>query len=134
MIFKMKVAKKGAFMITITINLSSSKVRCGPSTIYWKLRQIFNQEIKLVVFPGLHIFSSGLENHCFVLFCQEIAQNIVDSWWVSGADQQYNECILLKFETWDGSHLLLIISAILRFNFFMFTFKTVFFIDFSCFS
>ena len=58
MIFKMKVAKKGAFMITITINLSSSKVRCGPSTIYWKLRQIFNQEIKLVVFPGLHIFSS----------------------------------------------------------------------------
>ena len=90
--------------------------------ISWKLWQIFNREIKLVVFSAFQ----NLENHCFVLFCQEIAQNIVDSWWVSGADQQYNECILLKFEIWDGSHLLLINSAILSVNFFMFTFKAIF--------
>ena len=92
--------------------------------ISWKLLQISNREINLVVFPALHIFQTGMENHCFVLFCLEIAQNT--PWWVSGADWQYNECILLKFEIWDGSHLLLINSAILSVNFFMFTFKAIF--------
>ena len=33
-IYKMKVSKKGAFMITITINFSSSKILCGPSMMY----------------------------------------------------------------------------------------------------
>ena len=34
MICKMKVPKKGAFMITITINFSSSKMLCGLSMMY----------------------------------------------------------------------------------------------------
>ena len=95
--------------------------------ISWKLRQISNCEIKLVVFTALHIFRSDLENHCYVLFlpgnCSK--QVLLGSWWVSGADRKYYECILLKFDIWDGSHLLLIIFAIFSVNFFMFTFKTI---------
>ena len=36
--------------------------------INWKLRHISNRDIKLVVFPALHIFRSGQENHCFFFF------------------------------------------------------------------
>ena len=95
--------------------------------ISWKLRQISNCKIKLVVFTALHIFRLDLENHCYVLFlpvnCSK--QVLLGSWWVSGADRKYYECILLKFDIWDGSHLLLIIFAIFSVNFFMFTFKTI---------
>ena len=34
MIYEMKVSKKGAFMITITIIFSSSIIVCGPSMMY----------------------------------------------------------------------------------------------------
>ena len=76
MIYKMKVPQKGAFMITITIIFLLLKhyvVRQW--CISWKLRQISNREIKLEVFPALHIFRSVLKNHCFVLFCHKIALN-----------------------------------------------------------
>ena len=66
--------------------------------ISWKLWQISNREIKLEVFPALHIFRSVLKNHCFVLFCHKIAQNTpgfsVGFWcWPT----VYDEYILLKF-------------------------------------
>ena len=104
--------------------------------ISWKLRQISNCKIKLVVFTALHIFRLDLENHCYVLFlpgnCSK--QVLLGSWWVSGADRKYNECILLKFDIWDETHLLLINFANLSVNFFNFTFKTIFFIVFPCLS
>ena len=133
MIFKMKVPKKRAFMITITILLKYDVVHQW--CISWKLRHISNRDIKLVVFPALHIFRSGLENHCFFLFWPEIAQNRPwwGSWWVSVADRKYNECILLKSDISYQSHLLLINSAILSVNFFMFTFKTIFLLFFMLF-
>ena len=96
--------------------------------ISWKSQHISNRYIKSVVFPALHIFRSDLENHCYVLFlpgnCSK--QVLLGSWWVSGADRKYYECILLKFDIWDGSHLLLTIFAIFSVNFFMFTFKAIF--------
>ena len=104
--------------------------------INWKLRHISNRDIKLVVFPALHIFRSGQENHCFFfLFGLEIAQNRPwwGSWWVSVADRKYNECLLLKSDISYQSHLLLINSAILSVNFFMFTFKTIFLLFFMLF-
>jgi hypothetical protein len=57
-------------MITITINFSSSKILCGLSMMYWvETVTVSNIEIKLEVFPALHMFRSGPENQCFVLFC-----------------------------------------------------------------
>ena len=52
--------------------------------------------------PGKPLLSSFLPEDCS-------KHALVDSWWVSGADKQYNECNLLKFEIWDRSHLFLII-------------------------
>ena len=80
MIFKMKVPKQGAFMIKINNNFSFSKVRCGPSMI---LAGNYGR------FP---IFGSGLENHCFVLICQKIAQN--RPWWVLGGFLVLTESIM----------------------------------------
>ena len=36
--------------------------------ISWKSQHISNRYIKSVVFPALHIFRSGLENHCLFVF------------------------------------------------------------------
>ena len=133
MIFKMKVPKKELLRSQLLLKFFLLKYNVVHQwCISWNLRQISNRENKLVIFSACHIFMSGLENHCFVLFCHWITQNML--WWVSDDDYQYNECAFLKFEIWDGLHLLLIISAILSVNFFMFTFKTIFFFVFSCFS
>ena len=81
----MKVRKEEAFMITITINFSSSKVRCGPSMMYWpEIAADFKQRDKISGISSPSYFPVMHGNHCFVLFCLEIAQNT--PWWVSGAD------------------------------------------------
>ena len=80
MIFKMKVPKKWAFMITISSNFLFLKYDVVHQwCISWKLRQISNREIKLVVFPALHI-------------CQKIAQN--RPWWVLGGFLVLTESIM----------------------------------------
>ena len=99
------------------------------SLISWKLQQISNRGVKLAVFPVLHIFSSDLKNNCFVLFCQKIAQNM--PWWVLGWFLVLiNSMMSISFWNLRYTHMLLIFSAILSVNFFIFTFKTIFLLFF----
>ena len=118
-------------MITITINFSSSKILCGLSMMYWvetvtdfqyiyQIRGISSPSTYVQVRPGKPMLCSFLPENC-----SEYA--LVGSWWVSGADQQYIDHIFLKFEIWDGLHLLLIISAILNVHFFLFSIILLFF-------
>ena len=98
---------------------------------------IFPIEISNQWYFQLFIFSGQARKTIgfFFLFGLEIAQNRPwwGSWWVSVADRKYNECLLLKSDISYQSHLLLINSAILSVNFFMFTFKTIFLLFFMLF-
>ena len=78
-IYEIKVPKKEAFMITIITNFFFfwNTVVCQ-----WCISR-FPIEIKLAVFPALHMFRSGLENHCFLLFCPKITQNPL-RWFLDG--------------------------------------------------
>ena len=129
MIYAMKVPKKGAFMITITIVFSSSKntmrsindVLAGNSDRYpiERSNKRYFQSLYVQFSPRKWLLCSFLPENCS-------KHALVGSRWVSGADQQYIMSIFFWNLRWDGSHLLLIISVILSVNFFTITFKTIF--------
>ena len=117
-------------MITITINFSSSKTLCGLSMMYWVETVTdfqYRDQIRGISSPSYVQVRSKKPMICSFLpeNCSKYA--LVGSWWVSGADQQYTDHIFLKFEIWDGVHLLLINSTILSVNFFLFTIILLFF-------
>ena len=111
-------------MITITINFSSSKTLCGLSMMYWVETVTdfqYRDQIRGISSPSYVQVRSRKPMLCSFLPENCSKYTLVGSWWVCGADQQYIDHIFLKFEIWDGLHLLLIISAILSVNFFLFT-------------
>ena len=123
----MKVPKKGAFMITITIIFLLLKcyVVCQ-WCISWKLRQISNSEIKLAVFPALHIFRSGLKNIALFFFARKLLNQF---WRVLGGFLVLTNNMSISFRNlkYEMDHTCYLInSAILSVNFFMFTFRTNF--------
>ena len=97
----MKVRKEEAFMITITINFSSSKVRCGPSMMYQlEIAADFQQRDKFSGISSSSYFQvrPGKPLLCSFFARKLLKQVLLGSWWVSGADPKYNECILMKFD------------------------------------
>ena len=93
-------------MITITINFSSSKILCGLSMMY----QLQSNQLETAADFQQRGQISGISSPSYFQFrpekqllCSFLPKNcskhaLVGSWLVSGADQQYDEYILLKFE------------------------------------
>ena len=96
--------------------------------ISWKQWQISNREIKLAVFPVFICSDQSEKTIALFFFARKLLKTCLGGFSVGFWcwPTVYNEYILLKFEIWDGSHLLLIISVILSVNFFTITFKTIF--------